>query len=271
MAEKLKGWIKLHRKILDDPIFANEKLLKVWSWCLLNAAHKAHVQLVGRQNVQLNIGQFVTGRYAASKELNMAPTTVWDYLKILQKNNSIHIKSGNKFSVITVINWRLYQSQSESFDSKNDNKSTSKQQQTDTINNENNVKNVENSIYDLFEEYTENTMLRDALSEFCNLRKDLNAPLRVKSIKILLKELDSLSDSDSEKIKIIEQSILNNWKSLYQLKNDGGNNKQHKAVKSNKFNNFMSHDRIPGADEEYARKKREKIYKEKDAKILDHK
>ena len=36
----MTGWIKLHRKLLDSPIFQNEKLFKVFAYCLMKASHK---------------------------------------------------------------------------------------------------------------------------------------------------------------------------------------------------------------------------------------
>lgn len=49
----MTGWIKLHRKLLDSPIFQNEKLFKVFAYCLMKASHKEHTQLVGRRVVHL--------------------------------------------------------------------------------------------------------------------------------------------------------------------------------------------------------------------------
>jgi hypothetical protein len=126
-----KGWMRLHREILDKAIFHNEKLLKVFIWCTLKATHEEYDQLVGRQLVHLFPGLFVTGRLKASEELRLKPSTVWDYLKVLESNNTIDIKSDSKFSVITVVNWALYQSGEAISDSEpdsgSDNKSTANQ------------------------------------------------------------------------------------------------------------------------------------------------
>ena len=46
-----KSYIKLFRKLLNSPIFENEKALKIWIWCLLKATHKERLQLVGQQEV----------------------------------------------------------------------------------------------------------------------------------------------------------------------------------------------------------------------------
>ena len=49
----MEGYIKLYRKLLESPIFQNEKALKVWIWCLCKATHKEIDVLVGRQLVHL--------------------------------------------------------------------------------------------------------------------------------------------------------------------------------------------------------------------------
>ena len=151
-----EGWIKLHRCLKDKAIFDNEKLLKVFIWCLLKATHKPHGQLVGRQKVLLQPGQFITGRNKAAMELNMAPSTAWEYLKLLETNNTINIKSNNKFSIVTIVNWMLYQMDDEISDNKSnnkpDNKSTTNQQQIDTNKNDKNDKN-DKKIYKYIVEY----------------------------------------------------------------------------------------------------------------------
>lgn len=104
-----KSWIKLYRKILESPIFENEKALKVWIWCLVKATHKEREQLVGKQIVHLEKGQFVTGRKKASKELKIKDRTVYDYFKLLEDLHMISINSNNKFSIVTVEKWEDYQ------------------------------------------------------------------------------------------------------------------------------------------------------------------
>lgn len=48
-----EGWIKLHRKLLNSNVFKNEKLLKIWIWCLCKVTHKELDILVEKQLVHL--------------------------------------------------------------------------------------------------------------------------------------------------------------------------------------------------------------------------
>lgn len=126
------GWIKLHRKLLENPIFNNPDLLKVWIWCLLKASHKGHKQMVGLQEVKLKEGQFVTGRFAASNELKINPSTFYKYLKTLAKLQMIVLNSNNKMTIVTIENWAKHQvDDSESYQ-QNNNKITTKEQQSNT-------------------------------------------------------------------------------------------------------------------------------------------
>lgn len=103
------GWIKLHRKIEDSIIFSNEKGLKIWIWCLLRAGHKQKSVFLGRSKITLLPGQFVTGSNTMEEELNLGKSTIWYWLRILEKEGQVGIKTTNKYSVITIPNWAKYQ------------------------------------------------------------------------------------------------------------------------------------------------------------------
>lgn len=103
------GWIKFHRSTLESLVFDNPKLLKVWIWCLCKAFFEEKEQIVGKQIVHLEKGQFIFGRLSASSELKLNDRTVYDYMKILEKLEMIAIKSNNKFSIVTINNYDSYQ------------------------------------------------------------------------------------------------------------------------------------------------------------------
>jgi hypothetical protein len=141
-----EGFIKLARELLEKPMIQNSKLLQIWVWCLLKASHAKHDEMVGLQKVPLIPGQFVTGRYAGAKEIKMNPSTFWKYLQWLKANKSLDIKSNSKFSLVTIVNWELYQVELFKSDSKNNTKMTAKEQQNDTNKNGKNGKNEKTSI-----------------------------------------------------------------------------------------------------------------------------
>jgi hypothetical protein len=104
------GFIILHRKLLSSAIFENPNDLKVWLWCLLRANHSNASIFFGSEEIGIKRGQFIFGRFTASQELKMNPSTVYKILKKLEKAGMILIKSNNKKSLLSVINYEVYQS-----------------------------------------------------------------------------------------------------------------------------------------------------------------
>ncbi|WP_339188388.1 DnaD domain protein [Paenibacillus sp. FSL R5-0490] len=146
----MDGWIKLHRKITESAIFSDPDLLRLWIYCLSRAAYKETTWVVEKQEVLLQPGQFVTGRFALQQDYNagVAPrkkikdTTLWSWLKRLESFGNLDIKSYNKYSVVTVVNWSEYQETLTSEPQQNDNKLTTEPQQTDTKKNVKNLRTI---------------------------------------------------------------------------------------------------------------------------------
>ena len=69
----MEGWIRLHRDILDSDVFASQKMLKIWVWCLCKANFKDRIipLKIGRGEtlVKVKRGQFIFGRFKAEEEL----------------------------------------------------------------------------------------------------------------------------------------------------------------------------------------------------------
>lgn len=139
------GWIKLHRKINENAIYANPYLLKLWVHCLLKATHKGREQLIGNQLVKLEPGQFVTGREALATEFNkgakssdvVSALSLWRWLNNFEKWGMLNIKKTTKFSVVTITNWYEHQQDEQQVN----NKRTTDEQQVNTNKNVKNDKN----------------------------------------------------------------------------------------------------------------------------------
>jgi len=88
----------------------NQQTWAFWCWCLLRASYKEKKVQVGLQQVVLQPGQFIFGRKKASKDLHLSEQQVRGCLEFMKDNKKVTIKSTNKFSIITIINWDIYQS-----------------------------------------------------------------------------------------------------------------------------------------------------------------
>lgn len=68
--------------------------------------------------------------------------------------------------------------------------------------------------------FTENEELREALKAFLDMRKSIKKPIQTEyAFKLALNKLKQLSDRDSERIEIVNQSVEQNWRTFYTLQN----------------------------------------------------
>lgn len=136
------GFVVLHRKILDNPIWRNENLVHLFITLLLMASHKEERFLWNGKEEVLKRGQLLTGRLKLGELLAVNPNTIYKRLKILKNLGIINIKSSNKFSVITIVKYSQYQDRPTQKEGLGNNKVTTKEQQSNTYNNNNNVNNI---------------------------------------------------------------------------------------------------------------------------------
>ena len=68
--------------------------------------------------------------------------------------------------------------------------------------------------------FTENEELREALKAFLDMRKSIKKPIQTEyAFKLALNKLKQLSDIDSVRIEIVNQSVEHNWRTFYTLQN----------------------------------------------------
>ena len=68
--------------------------------------------------------------------------------------------------------------------------------------------------------FTENEELREALKAFLDMRKSIKKPIQTEyAFKLALNKLNQLSDIDSVRIEIVNQSVEHNWRTFYTLQN----------------------------------------------------
>lgn len=69
--------------------------------------------------------------------------------------------------------------------------------------------------------YPTDEKLNSAFKDYIAMRKHIKAPMTERAIELAINNLEKLSGGDNDKaIAIINQSILNSWKGLFELKED---------------------------------------------------
>ena len=112
----MNGWIKLHRKLLDNQIWKHDPTAwRVFEYLLLTVDHRT--------------GSWDTGRFVIAESLDMKPSTVYKSLKRLEKAEMVTLTSNNKYSTISICKWKEYQQDD---NNTGNNKVTTKEQQSNT-------------------------------------------------------------------------------------------------------------------------------------------
>lgn len=172
----MSGWVQLHRKLLDNPIFKNHKLLQTFLYCLLRASHKEHDTLIGETIVHLKKGQLATGRKAISLATGLTEQNVRTSLSKLEALSILTINPTTKYSVISISNWESYQQTNQQVT----NSQPTSNQQVTTNNNVNKGKNVNNKDANEIFDHWKSVMKKNNLSKLNDKR--------LKAIKGRLKE-----------------------------------------------------------------------------------
>ena len=106
----MEGWIKLHRKTLDNPIICKDNdTLAIWIYLLLNATHQEIPALFKGKKITLKKGQLITGRNSIGRQLNISSSKVQRVLKIFEDDGQIEQQTNNQNRLISIVNWDKYQ------------------------------------------------------------------------------------------------------------------------------------------------------------------
>lgn len=136
-----RGYVKLWRKIEDWSWFKSSKTLQLFIFLLIKANHQPYTFM----GYEIDRGQVVTGRDSISRQLGMTAQSFREATKRLKTTNDITIKTTNKFSIISIVNFTLYQDKTtNSTTNKTTNQQPTNNQQTTTIKECKNVKNEKN-------------------------------------------------------------------------------------------------------------------------------
>lgn len=137
----MSGWIKLHRKFLNWEWYTKDNMAHFFLHLLLMANHKE----TKWRGVVVGRGQLLTGRKQLSESTGLSERSVRTCLNLLKSTNELTIKTTSKYSVITIINYDLYQDNDDESTSKTTSKQSGDRPSTDqvptTSKNEKNNKN----------------------------------------------------------------------------------------------------------------------------------
>ena len=143
------------------------------------------------------------------------------YIKRIKEkgeNNKYYINSSIKIDTSTSIKINT----SEDVTSiKNDTRGSIKINTLEVLNtsNKKEKENKKSNIDKIIEAYTKNDLLVEAIRDFIKMRSTIKKPITDRALKGILNKLDSFAVNDLDKVEILENSIMNCWQGVFELKN----------------------------------------------------
>jgi hypothetical protein len=141
----MNGWIKLHRKFLEWEWYDDTNSVRVFLHLLIKANHKDK----NYRGTLIKRGQLVTGRTLLSEQTGLSEQQIRTVLNKLKSTGELTIKSTSKGSLVTLVNYGLYQGDDTQSTSATTSKLTNEQpasnQQSTTNKNVKNEKKLNNA------------------------------------------------------------------------------------------------------------------------------
>ena len=233
-----KGYIKIYRSLLDWEWWSDDNVLKLYLYILLSANWRDKRW----QGKEIKRGEFVTSIDKLSAGTNLTRQQVRTALEKLKSSGEIitQTQRGVKYTIIRVCKFDEYQEQQRDNieitqkQHRDNTEITSKQHRDNTEitttkekkeykereegkekkERKNNNKTPTPEIY-----FPEDEKLNKAFCDYVEMRKEIKAKMTDRAVQLAIKKLNNLSGGDNDKaIAILEQSVMNSWKGLFELK-----------------------------------------------------
>lgn len=130
----MDGWIKLHRKVLENPIACKDSdHIAVWNYLLLNATYKSYSTLLDGKSIVLLPGQLITGRKVIAEKFKIDESKVQRILKLFESEQLIEQLTSVTCRLISIRSWDEYQSGEQPNEQLVNNDRTTSEQRVNTI------------------------------------------------------------------------------------------------------------------------------------------
>lgn len=208
MSSKNKGWVRLHRKIEDSPLWFAEPFTKAQAWIdlFLYANHKQAKIFIRGIEIEVKRGQLAWSEVTMAKRWKWSRKRVRNFLKYLEKEQQI-TQSKDRYitTLATICNYETHQ--------KDTAEDTAEEQQKNSRgyinNNDKNDKNVNNINIPEW-------IPKETWDAFLEVRKAKKCPNTERALKMLIKKLDKFRAKEIDPKEAMELSIVNGWKDVYE-------------------------------------------------------
>lgn len=141
----MKGYLKLHRQMVDNPIvYKDAEHLAIWIHLLIHAQFHECDAVFGGEKITLRPGQLITGRKKISEQLSVPESKVPRILSRFESEHQIEQRTCPQGRLITIVSWDKYQYVEQPNEQRMNNERTTTEQR---------VNNKVNTIQEIDKEY----------------------------------------------------------------------------------------------------------------------
>lgn len=195
----MEGWIKLHRKVLEWEWYDDSNMVHLYLHLILSANHEDKIW----KGDIIKRGQLITGRKSLSVKTGISERSIRTCLERLKKSKEVTIKTTNKNSLITILNYDLYQVK----EKRRPAESPANDQQTTTNKNVKNIKKIINitPLQAVTQNQTNEEFLR-----FCKYIDSLEEVKKIEK-QITIEQFQSIKQKYPKDLVGDKLEALNNW------------------------------------------------------------
>lgn len=209
-----RGYIKLWRKIRDNPRMHDSDYMAAWAWCLIEATYCQKKSIFGGKEIELQPGQFTTGRRQFSELSGIQESKLERIFICFVNNGQIEQQTSNTNRLISICNWKEYQD----IEQQMNNNRTTDEQQVNTLKELKKEKKEKNK-----DKTSMEFIIPDHLKEiwpfYLEMRKLIKKPATINAQESIIQKLEKLAPGRPEdQVKIVQQSIDNSWQGVFELK-----------------------------------------------------
>ena len=207
------NWIKIHRKMLENPVCMKDAdHLAIWTWLLMKVCWCPKDVMFGGERITLEPGQWTTGRKAIASELHISESKVYRVLKRFESEQLIEQRTDHQCTLVTILNWDKYQNSEQENEQQVNNERTTSEQRVNTNKEYKNNKKGKNIYTDVPED------IKDEFMEWAYMREKKKKPLLTKrAVTLALNKLNSLTKNTDKQKELINYAIYRNWESFYPI------------------------------------------------------
>lgn len=193
----MSGWIKLHRKITDNPLYFSEPFTRSMAWVdmLLIANHTDNFFFKRGIRVDIKTGQIGYDLDTLGKRWKWSRGKVERFLQMLEKDEQIVRQKTNVTTLISIVNYKEYQT-----DDKANRKANDKPNSKPNEHKQECIRNKKN----------EKELILDRWIEY---RKQIKKPIKEATQETILAKMQNFTEEQCK--FVIDNSIENGWQGLF--------------------------------------------------------